>query len=227
MSTATRHAHTQILTPAQEEARKEEENAENKEMQMEKGEEGKEESKKKGEEESEKRKQPREEEEEKKLDLRHGQGATGKGPGEHSSGGQGGLGIGKSITPEVPDPFAGSMVGTVAGMSKQDANDADPSDGIEKMEKRMKDFKPTIPSPIANPSSIGFGAAPAGPAPDSGVQSPPAVKSNTEGKTDEQKEVSEYETQQRMGRACAMFACLHSTSLHASTLSSVRSELPY
>jgi hypothetical protein len=173
-------------------------------MREEKGEEGKEESKKKGEEameESEKRKH--EEEEDKKLDLRNGQGATGPGPGEHSSDGQGGLGIGKSMTPEVPDPFAGSMVGTVAGMSKQDANDADPADGIEKMEKRMKDFKPTIPSPIASPNSIGFGAAPAaaGPAPDSAVQPPPAVESNNEGKTDAQKEVSEYETHQRMERA--------------------------
>ena len=97
-------------------------------MREEKGEEGKEESKKKGEEsmeESEKWKH--EEEEDKKMDdLSNGQGVTGTGPGECSSDGQGGLGIGKSMTPEVSDPFAGNMVGTVAGMSKQEAKDSDP-----------------------------------------------------------------------------------------------------
>jgi hypothetical protein len=125
-------------------------------MREEKGEEGKEESKKKGEEameESEKRKH--EEEEDKKLDLRNGQGATGTGPGEHSSDGQGGLGIGKSMTPEVPDPFAGSMVGTVAGMSKQEAKDTDPEeemnqiqDSIERFYATHPDFKRSIPSSI-------------------------------------------------------------------------------
>ena len=87
------------------------------------------------------------------------------------------------------------------------------------MEDTLKGFKPTITSPIASPNSIGVGAAPAGPAPDSGVQPPPTVESNIEGKTDTQKEVSEYETHHRMQRACAMFACMYSTSLHVFTLS--------
>jgi hypothetical protein len=97
----------------------------------------------------------------------------------------------------------------------------EPTEEMKNIKDALKGFKPTIPSPIASPNSIGFGAAPAaaGPAPDSAVQPPPAVESNNEGKTDAQKEVSEYETHQRMERACAMFACIHSTSLHASTLS--------
>ena len=104
-------------------------------------------------EESEKRKH--EEEEDKKLDLRNGQGSTGTGPGEFSSGGQGGLGIGKSMTPEVPDPFAGSMVGTVAGMSKQEAQDSDPEeemkdvhDSTDRFYVTHPDFKSSIPLSI-------------------------------------------------------------------------------